>query len=98
MTCVGLVRDRLLIFVCTCCRRDSGSEEAEDGEGEGRLPHHLPERDQHAAQSQASQHCPCQGKVHSAVHSSAGSKASNSQSFLERALQVFVALLRPVQC
>ena len=38
-------------------RRDCGAEAAEDGEGEGGLPDHLPEGDKHAAEGAACQRC-----------------------------------------
>ena len=43
-------------------RGDCGSEEAEDGTGEGRLPHHFTERNRYTSQRPPSQHCARQGE------------------------------------
>lgn len=57
----------VLSFLCSLrYRRDSGAEEAEDGEGEGGIPHHVPQRDKHSVESTAREHSHRPGKRASA--------------------------------
>lgn len=44
------------------CRWDCCSEKAEDGEGEGRLSHHLFKRNQYNSESSTPKHCHSQGE------------------------------------